>query len=532
MAEPIMLYLDALCTMPYIVEPTDFSAFTSSSSSNPNRTATITIGEETETLTYYSNAPNNVNYSLYPDGTRIASTVTGNVHLIDTTYYIKPNMSVQVKLDYDDPDDPDSPYRFSVKYQFNGSDLTGFSHSETFPRSYNYTLHVGLFKVGRTAEAAIGFYLRKTNRTIRYVVVSENYWNGSLKVPSYQSSTPSVTPQGHKPQGNINKGTEDFVDYAFSLDRANASGHGPRLYVVSDAAIDALYTQLWSPDMWTQWKSVKYNLFGGILSWHKLPCVVPYSATVQRITVNGQAYDLGTSVGIASNDKIRVTFISDLIPEIFGGYLDYGRYTSAALYLPFIGVHEIDTDRIMGGRVEVAYYIDVYSGNCCAEVRTIDRDGSQTIQGMYTGNCAYKYPLSGSDQGGAQIVGSLVSNAGQAIVAAAAGSPAGVVNAAFNQLNTDLNAQHHAYQMSSFSGNAAALGDMRVKLVLKRPCYLTPANYAQLNGFSAASDGTVSDYQTEGAKTFLIGDIDTAGISGTDEECQMIRAAFRNGVFI
>lgn len=529
-AEPITLYRDALMTQPFIVQPSDFSAFTESSSSNPSRTATVTIGEESTTLNYFSTTPNSINNASVSDGTRLGSTVQGALQLIDTEFWIKPNMSVQLFLD-EDPDNPDR-YLFQIQYKFNGTDLTGFARTQKFSKSYQYTLHLGLFKVGRNSETAMGFYLRTTNRTLILTSVSMPYWDGSLEVPSYQSATPSVTPQGHKPQGNINKGTEDFVDYAFSLDRANASGHGPRLYVVTDAAIDALYTQLWSPDMWTQWKSVKYNLFGGILSWHKLPCAVPYTATVQRITVNGQAYDLGTSVGLASNDKIRVTFISDLIPEIFGGYLDYGRYTSAALYLPFVGVHEIDTDRIMGGRIEVAYYIDVYSGNCCAEVRTIDRDGSQTIQGMYTGNCAYKYPLSGSDQGGAQIVGSLVSNAGQAIVSAAAGSPAGVVNAAFNQLNTDLNAQHHAYQMSSFSGNAAALGDLRVKLVLKRPCYLTPAHYAQLNGFSAASDGTVSDYQTEGSKTFLIGDIDTAGISGTDEECQMIRAAFRNGVFI
>lgn len=532
MAEPIMLYMDALCTIPYIVEPTDFSAFTSSSSSNPNRTATITIGEETETLTYYSNAPNNVNYSLYPDGTRIASTVTGNVHLIDTTYYIKPNMSVNVKLDYEDPDDPDSRYRFSVQYQFNGSDLTGFSHSETFAQSYNYTLHIGLFKVGRTAEPAIGFYLRKTNRTIRYAVVSVNYWNGSLEVPSYQSSTPSVTPAGHKPQGNIQKGQEQFVDYALQLNRANASGHGPRVYTTNDSAMNALYSQLWSESMWTQWKNAKYNLFAGILSWHRLPCVVPTSGNVQRITVNGQAYDLGAYVGIVSADKIRVTFISDIVPEIFGGFLDYGRFTTARLYLPFVGVHELDTDRIMGGHVEVAYYIDVYSGNCIAEVRTIDRDGSETISAMYTGNCAYKYPLSGSDQGGAQIVGSLISNAGHAIVSAAAGNPAGVAAAVGSQFASDLGAQHVPHMMSSFSGNAAALGDMRVKLVLTRPAYLTPQTYAALNGFSAASDGIVSDYHTDSVRTYVIGDINTDSVTGTDEECEMLRAAFRTGVYL
>lgn len=532
MAEPIMFYLDALCTMPYIVEPSDFTAFLLSSTATPTRTATITIGEESETLTFYSRQPNSVNLASVEDGTRFASTVHGNLLFIDTEYYIKPNMSFTVKLEPDDPDEPEGRCTFEVYYKFNGAVISGFFDSTAVLAGRQYTLHFGKFKFGRNAEIVYGFYLRMTDRLIHLAVVSENYWNGSLEVPSYQSSTPSVTPAGHKPQGNIQKGQEQFVDYALQLNRANASGHGPRVYTTNDSAMDALYSQLWNESMWTQWKNAKYNLFAGILSWHRLPCVVPTSGNVQRITVNGQAYDLGAYVGVVSADKIRVTFISNQIPEIFGGFLDYGRFTTARLYLPFVGVHELDTDRIMGGRVEVAYYIDVYSGNCIAEVRTIDRDGSETISAMYTGNCAYKYPLSGSDQGGAQIVGSLISNAGQAIVSAAAGNPAGVAAAVGSQFATDLGAQHVPHMMSSFSGNAAALGDMRVKLVLARPAFLTPQTYAALNGFSAASDGIVSDYHSDGVRTYVIGDINTDGVSGTDEECAMLQAAFRTGVYV
>ena len=138
-------------------------------------------------------------------------------------------------------------------------------------------------------------------------------------------------------------------------------------------------------------------------------------------------------------------------------------------------------------------------------------------------------PLSGSDSGGAAILGTLVSNAGNLVGASVSGNP---MQAAAGVFGSYLSAPVHTAQIGSFSGNAAALGDLRVKLVLTRPAFVTPETLASLEGFSAASDGTVTQYETEGKKTFLLGDISTDGIAGTDIECDMIRAAFQKGVFV
>lgn len=534
--EPITLYYDSDMTQPFIVQPTDFSAFNTQASGHHSQT--VGIGETAVTFDGYTNQPFSINYSLVQDGTTFARNMPPGgtpSQYIDTTYYIKPDMKIEVYFG-PDPNNPATTLKISVKYYVGETILTAFTMGGTYTpiSSLFYSLHIGGFKFtsGGVTTYQLGFYVRIDNRTLYISTVSQNYWDGSYEVPDYQSDIPKATAGGHVPQGNITPGREQFVDYCFALDRANASAHGPRLYGVTDSAIDALYTQLWSPDMWTQWKTVKYNLFGGILSWHTLPCTVGVLSSVSRITVNGQPYNLGTNVDILAKDKVKVPFSSDLIPEIFGGFLDYSPYTKAVLYLPFCGIVNIDTNKIMGGRLEVAYYIDVYSGNCIAEVRTIDREGSETIYGQYVGNCAYKFPLSGSDQGGAEIVGSLIHNVGSAAVSAASGNAAGAAGALISQLGTDITAHVHTAQIGSFSGNSAALGDLRVKLVLTRPAFITPQTYRTIEGFSAASDGTVSDYMTENEKTLLIGDIDTTGIAATDTECDMIRNMFQGGVFV
>ena len=532
--EPIVFFKDSGFTQSVIIEPTDFTAFSTVNSGG--HIQTVGSGESAETFTGHGSSPFSPNYGMYPDGTtfgRNMPTVAASQYL-DTVFYIKPNMKIAVYFGVD----PDNINRLKtdIDYYVGETLLTSFSLSR-FDSPIDtalYSLHVGAFKIDNKIE--IGFYLRTSDRTLVIATVSENFWNGTYEIPKYVSDIPKAT-AGHQPQGNIHKGTEQFVDYCFALNKANAHAHGPRIYVLpttpatAAVTIESLYEQLWSTDMWTQWKSIKYNLFGGLLSWHMLPCIVPDTNTsIAKITINGQGYHLGNGfVKPAMTDKVKVEFASDLIPELFGGFLDYGTNVSAVLYLPFCGQVQIDPDKIMGGHVEVTYYIDVYSGNCLAEVRTIDRENSQIIYGQYTGNCAYKMPLSGSDSGGAAILGTLVSNAGNLVGASVSGNP---MQAAAGVFGSYLSAPVHTAQIGSFSGNAAALGDLRVKLVLTRPAFVTPETLASLEGFSAASDGTVTQYETEGKKTFLLGDISTDGIAGTDIECDMIRAAFQKGVFV
>ena len=86
-----------------------------------------------------------------------------------------------------------------------------------------------------------------------------------------------------------------------------------------------------------------------------------------------------------------------IIPEYWGNYLDYSPYSKAYIYLPFIGIQELDVDDIVGSAVNVCYHIDAYNGSCIAQI-TCARDGYENTLYQFSGNCAVEYPLSGGSQ--------------------------------------------------------------------------------------------------------------------------------------
>lgn len=86
-----------------------------------------------------------------------------------------------------------------------------------------------------------------------------------------------------------------------------------------------------------------------------------------------------------------------IIPEYWGNYLDYSPYSKAYIYLPFIGIQELDVDDIVGHSVNVCYHIDAYNGSCIAQI-TCAKDGYTNTLYQFSGNCAVEYPLSGGSQ--------------------------------------------------------------------------------------------------------------------------------------
>ena len=56
------------------------------------------------------------------------------------------------------------------------------------------------------------------------------------------------------------------------------------------------------------------------------------------------------------------------LAEYYGSYLDYAPYTSAAIYIPYIGYKPLDIDSIMGKKLNVKYYIDFIDGIATAVI--------------------------------------------------------------------------------------------------------------------------------------------------------------------
>ena len=74
--------------------------------------------------------------------------------------------------------------------------------------------------------------------------------------------------------------------------------------------------------------------------------------------------DSGVAMTTIANQYVQLDCGSVDIEKWIGSFMDYSPYTKVSIYLPYIGIHELSADDIIGGSIRVVYNIDVLSGAC------------------------------------------------------------------------------------------------------------------------------------------------------------------------
>lgn len=113
------------------------------------------------------------------------------------------------------------------------------------------------------------------------------------------------------------------------------------------------------------------------------------------------------------------------VREFWGSAFDYAPYTKISIYLPYVGVRELDTDEVMGHTVGVKYHVDLFGGAIMAFVTV---DGSVRYQ--FAGNCMQQIPVGKADYN--QLVQNLINIAcvvGAGIASSGASAAASVAAA-------------------------------------------------------------------------------------------------------
>ena len=242
-----------------------------------------------------------------------------------------------------------------------------------------------------------------------------------------------------------------------------------------------------------------------IIGVHKI-FAAPSISGSNNITVG--YLDSGVSANVVGAQYTTINCGSVSVREQFGNVFDY-EDTQVRLYLPFIGIVQLDTADVMRGTVSVVYHVDVITGACLAEVK-VSRDGGGGTLYQFSGDAAVRYPISsgsymGVVSGVLGVVGGIASGimSGGATLPMAAGAIAGGLSGAKTQV------QHSG----SFAGNAGAMGGKKPYLIIERPQSAVADGYGAYQGKGAnnvASVGAMSGY-------FKMTDIHTAGIMGASE---------------
>lgn len=403
-----------------------------------------------------------------------------------------------------------------------------------YPDLYNNSIYTDVPQPNGTTERVIYYPVNMTstngsgdetptNTTVNYnnTYVDDSSSDDLLKtVLRYlyqtQTETKNDTPKPPKTTNPTDTGTGNTPPVVVPTGSASALW---TVYNPTQAQLNSFGAWLWSSNFIDQVLKLFNNPMQSIIGVHKI-FASPSISGSNNITVG--YLDSGVSANVVGAQYTTINCGSVSVREQFGNVFDY-EDTQVRLYLPFIGIVQLDTADVMRGSVSVVYHVDVITGACLAEVK-VTRDGGGGTLYQFSGDAAVRYPISsgsymGVVSGVLGVVGGIASGimSGGATLPMAAGAIAGGLSGAKTQV------QHSG----SFAGNAGAMGGKKPYLIIERPQSAVAEGYGAYQGTGAnniASVGAMSGY-------FKMTDIHTANISGASEsEIASIVQALESGV--
>lgn len=312
------------------------------------------------------------------------------------------------------------------------------------------------------------------------------------------------------------------------------------VYHPTDAQLKAFASWLWvtyaDPSIEKLWN----NPFDGVIGLMELYCTPTDNGTK---TIRSGFLDSGiSSATISRYTEINCGTI--FVPEYYNNYFDYSPYSKCHVYLPFVGIVELNVDDIVGHGVNITYKIDEYNGSCIAQVtvaKYTEVNGEPVeysdLMYQFSGNCAVELPLAGGTQsairagmiqaaayGLSSAIGGIVSGAAGNIGGAISGLASGAAGAISSLVSAKSSVQHSG----SFGSSFGALGCKIPFITITRPKQLAVYNYPELYGYPAHCAVTI------GACTgFLrVREVNVRSATASDEEKMKIEEMLKAGVYV
>lgn len=242
------------------------------------------------------------------------------------------------------------------------------------------------------------------------------------------------------------------------------SGSASALYAIYNptlAQINAFGAWLWSDNFVDQIKKLFNDPMQAIIGLHKV-YATPATSGSQNIKVG--YLDSGVSAKVVSNQYTTIDCGTVRLSEQFHNVFDYSPYTEVSLYLPFIGIVNINVSDVMRSSIHIVYHVDVLSGACLAEVK-VTRDSAGGTLYQYAGNASVTLPISsGSYMGIVSAVAGVAGGIAGTIASGGAALPL-IASSAGAMFNAHTRVEHSG----GFSGNAGAMGGKIPYLIISRP---------------------------------------------------------------
>ena len=321
-----------------------------------------------------------------------------------------------------------------------------------------------------------------------------NYIEGNYEPLDRDDPNPgggNSKPGGGGGNGDIGGDTnpDDGLPTISALDSGLLTAYNP-----SVAELQSLGRFLWSDSFdINTFKKLFNDPFDTLLGLSVVP-VKPNTSGTKSIMFGNM--DSGVSASVVANQWVKKDMGSVTLNEVWRGALDYAPSTGVSIYLPFIGMRQLNVNDVMGSTIHLIYKFDVLTGSCTAQLYV--NHGSQgnknggfswnQNQGLlyeFIGQCAENIPLASQDFTNtirAAISG--VTVAAGAAASIATGNPAiGIASLTVGAANAGMQASTPTVERGGhLSGSASIMGYSQPFLIVERPHQCKPSRYYALRG--------------------------------------------------
>lgn len=333
----------------------------------------------------------------------------------------------------------------------------------------------------------------------------------------YDPSKPSKPGGGDKPTYGPDDG--DPIDFP-DLPTVSALTTGMiTAYKVDGVDIAHLASELWSNSFIDSIQKIMNDPFDALIGLTMFP--VDVSAGGPGPIKIGNFTSETANAGKISAQFIAVSGGDFTLEQCWYNFLDFTQ-TNVSIFLPFVGIRQLQADDVMGNTIEVQYNLDVVTGAGAAFVKC-----GESV--LYTFPCqvGYDIPLTGSNK--AALYTGLMNVAMSAVTGAIIGNvPGAMLGAATGAVSTAASKQSDVERSGSMSGNGGVLGDFNCYLIIHRPVQSLPENFKQYKGYKS-----YITKQLAHCKGFTkVDSINLAVAGATDAELTEIETLLKAGVLI
>lgn len=323
-------------------------------------------------------------------------------------------------------------------------------------------------------------------------------------------------------EGDYDEGS-DPVDFP-SLPTGGALSCGAcKAYKMTDSELMSLFNKLWDINVFdlATYQKLMDNPLQAIITLNALP--VSLSGINNHVWLGNFDSEVnGQSVG---QQYYTIDCGSVKLTEFWGSALDYSPYTKAAIFLPFIGIRDIDIDDVMKKTIQVKYNVDILTGDCVAGVKC----GGSVLY-KFTGNCRQMVPVSGQQSDlGVNGIKSILSGVAGIATGTAIGGAAGMVAAGASAANSVASSKFVTQRSGGLDGSPGLMDDFIPYLIIHRPIQSLAQDYKKEKGYTSNIHATLNSLSGYTEVEY----IHLEGIDGaTDTELKEIESLLKEGVII